>query len=153
MILACAPKGSPIYAIKAGGNGNLDDSAIAWTTQNRKELSSDVPTPAVYEGDFIILSDGHRNLSRVDPATGTPKWMVEIPGRKKWESSPTVADGKVYMMNFGGDVVVADANKGEVLSTIAMGDEGDDKTRSTISVAHGQIFIRTNHKLFCIRNK
>jgi hypothetical protein len=54
------------------------------------------------------------------------------------------------MMNFGGDVVVADAEKGQIIDTIAMGEPGDDRIRSTISVAHGQLFIRTNKKLFCI---
>ena len=32
----------------------------------------------------------------------------------------------------------------------AMGDQGDDMTRSTIVAAHGQLFIRTNKKLYCI---
>jgi outer membrane protein assembly factor BamB len=153
VILACAPKGSAIYAIKAGGKGTLDNSAIAWTTEKNRDISSDVPTPALYDGDFFILSDGRRNLARVEPATGKVKWTVEIPGRKKWEASPTAADGKIYMMNFGGEVVVADAAKGSILSTIAMGDEGDDKTRSTIAVAHGELFIRTNHKLYCVGEK
>jgi len=147
--LVCAPKGDPIYAIKAGKTGTLDDSAIAWKSDQRV-VSSDVPTPAVYEADFFILSDGRRNLSRVDPTTGAVKWTVEVPGRKKLEGSPTVADGKVYFMNFGGEVTVASADKPEIIDTIAMGEPGDDKIRSTISVAHGQLFVRTNKKLFCI---
>ena len=56
-------------------------------------------------------------------------------------------------MNFGGDVVVVDAEKGEIISNIPMGEPGDDYTRSTISVAHGNLFIRTNDKLFCIGEK
>jgi hypothetical protein len=78
------------------------------------------------------------------------KWTLELPGRKKFEASPTAADGKIYLINFGGDVVVVDAAKGEVLDSIAMGDPGDDMIRSTVSAAHGQLFIRTNKKLFCI---
>ena len=56
-------------------------------------------------------------------------------------------------MNFGGDVTVVDAEKGQVLNTIAMGDEGDNQTRSSISIAHGQLFIRTNKKLYCVAKK
>ena len=56
-------------------------------------------------------------------------------------------------MNFGGDVVVVDAGKGQILRTIPMGEEGDDFIRSTISIAQGQIFIRTNKKLFCVGKK
>ncbi len=152
IVLACAPKGDPIYAIKAGGSGVLPDSAIAWKTDQKKEISADVPTPAFYDGDFLIVGDGRRVLSRVDPS-GKVKWMRELPGRKKLEASPTAADGKIYIMNFGAEVTVVDAAKGEILSTIAMGDDGDDMTRSSIVTASGQLFIRTNRKLYCIGKK
>jgi outer membrane protein assembly factor BamB len=153
VVLACAPKGDPVYAIKLGGNGTLNDSAIAWKSSEHREVSSDVPTPAFYDGDFFILGDGKRTLSRVEPATGKIKWSAEVPGRKKLEASPTVADGKVYFMNFGGELTVFDANKGELLATIPMGEPGDNETRSSVAVAHGQLFVRTNHKLFCIAQK
>ncbi|MEW6160095.1 MAG: PQQ-binding-like beta-propeller repeat protein [Verrucomicrobiota bacterium] len=153
VVLACAPKGSPVFAIKAGGTGTLPDSSIAWTTAETREVTSDVPTPLFYEGDFFILSDVKKNISRVDPATGKVKWLVNLPGRAKYEASPTGADGKIYLMNFAGDVVVVNAANGEILSTIAMGESGDDYTRSTIAVSQGQLFIRTNQKLFCIGRK
>jgi outer membrane protein assembly factor BamB len=153
VVLACAPKGDPIYAIKAGGNGTQPDSAIAWKSDQARDLTSDVPTPLFYDGDFFVLSDVRKKLSRVDPAKGEVKWSVEMPGSRKFESSPTGADGKIYCMNFSGDVVVVDAVKGQVLSTIPMGEEGDDMTRSEVAVAGSQLFIRTNHKLFCIGAK
>jgi outer membrane protein assembly factor BamB len=109
-----------------------------------------VPTPLFYDGDFFILSDGRKNISRVEPATGNVKWTVALPGRRKFEASPTAADGKIYAMNFAGEVVVVDAANGTILSHIPMGDEGDDLTRSAIPVAAGQLFIRTNHKLYCV---
>lgn len=153
VILACAPKGDPVYAIKAGGNGVLNDSAIAWKTDQKREVSSDVPTPLFFDGDFFVLSDVRKNLSRVEPASGNVKWTVPLPGRAKFEASPAGADGKVYLMNFGGEVVVVDAAKGEILATVAMGDEGDDMTRSSMVVSDGQLFIRTNHKLHCVAGK
>jgi outer membrane protein assembly factor BamB len=153
VVLACAPKGDPIYAIKAGGKGTLDDGAIAWKTSDQRELSSDVPTPLCYDGDFFVLSDVRKHLSRVDPATGKEKWTIELPGYKKFEASPTGGDGKIYMMNFAGEVLVVDAAKGDILNNVAMGDEGDDMTRSSVAISHQQLFIRTNHKLYCIANK
>jgi outer membrane protein assembly factor BamB len=153
VVLACAPKGGPIFAVKAGQNGKLTDDALAWTTRDERSLTSDVPTPLFFEGDFYVLSDVRRSLARVDPATGKPKWTVETPGRSKYEASPTGADGKVYLMNFKGDVVVVSAAEGKVLQNIPMGEPGDDAIRSSIAVAQGQIFIRTNQKLFCVGNK
>ncbi len=56
-------------------------------------------------------------------------------------------------MNFKGDVVVVQADKGQILHVISMGEPGDDTTRSSIAVSQGQLFIRTNKKLFCIGAK
>ncbi len=153
IILGCAPKGSPVYALKAGGQGVLDDSALAWKSEQQRAVSSDVPTPLFYLGDFFVLSDVRKALTRLEPATGKVKWTMETPGRAKYEASPTGADGKIYLMNFSGEVTVMDAENGSVLRTIPMGDEGDTMTRSTVAVAQGQLFIRTNQKLYCIGQK
>jgi outer membrane protein assembly factor BamB len=150
VVLACAPKGSPIYAVKAGLSGTQDDSALAWTSEGERALSSDVPTPAFYQGDFFVLKEQRGALSRVDPKTGKAKWTLELTGAKKFEASPTAADGKVYLMDFAGDVFVVDAEAGTLLHRVSMGDPDDDQTRSTISVAHGRLFIRTNGKLWCV---
>lgn len=153
VVLACAPKGAPIYAVKAGGKGTLSDSDIAWKGDPSKGITSDVPTPLFYDGDFLILSDVKRTLSRVEPKTGEIKWTVEAPGRSKYESSPTAADGKIYFLNFKSEVTVVDAKKGEVLNTIAMGDAGEDQARSCVAIASSQLFIRTNQKLYCVGKK
>ncbi len=150
IILACAPKNAPVFAVKAGGSGQLGEAALAWTTAEQRTITSDVPTPLFYDGDFFVLSDLRKTLARIEPKTGKVKWSLNTPGSSKYEASPTGADGKIYLMNFKGDVVVVDAAKGEVVNTIAMGDEGDNQTRSSIAVAHGQLFIRTNQKLYCV---
>jgi outer membrane protein assembly factor BamB len=148
VVLACAPKREPVFAIKLGGSGTLNDSAIAWQSTERA-VSSDVPTPLFYQGDFFVLSDVNKALSRVSPA-GQVKWTVPTPGIKKYEASPTGVDGKIYLMNFAGDVVVVDAAKGTILHNTPMGEPGDDATRSCIAASQGQLFIRTNGRLFCV---
>jgi len=62
VVLACAPKGVPVYAVKAGGEGKLDDSALAWVSKER-EVSSDVSTPLFYKGHFYVLNSDKRVLS------------------------------------------------------------------------------------------
>jgi hypothetical protein len=59
-----------VYAVKAGGNGVLNDSALAWKS-NEREVSSDVPTPLFYDGDFFILSDGRKIFPAWSRRTGT----------------------------------------------------------------------------------
>ena len=150
VILACAPKQDPIYAVRAGLNGQLDDTALAWTSADTKVLTSDVPTPAFYDGDFFVLSDLRKTLSRVNPRTGKTKWQLRTPGLKKYEASPLVADGKIYLINFIADVVVVDAGTGKILHQVSMDDPSDDPVRSSVVVAHGNLFVRTNSSLYCI---
>lgn len=153
IILACAPKRDPVYAVKAGLSGNLSDDDLAWVSREQHDITSDVPTPAFYDEDFFILSDVRRVLSRVEPKSGEIKWSIETPGRDKYEASPLAADGKLYLMNFNSDIVIVDAKKGNILNEIAMGDEGEQYSRSSIAASDGQLFIRTNKKLYCIGDR
>ncbi|MBM79874.1 MAG: hypothetical protein CMJ78_04690 [Planctomycetaceae bacterium] len=151
VILACAPKRSPIFAVKAGGKGQLSNDSIKWDTQESRDLTSDVPTPAFYDGDFFVLSDIRKRLARVDPKTGEIKWSMQTPGRVKYEASPLVADGKVYLINFVGTVVVVDAKDGKIINEISMDDPADDAVRSSVVAANGELYIRVNRKLYCVR--
>lgn len=148
--LVCAPKGSPVFSVKHGGKGTLDDSWIGWKSEDR-EVSSDVCTPLLYQGRYYILNGDKKTLARVDPATGKADWIGDLGTRDKFESSPTGADGKIYFQNFKGEVFIVAADKEfKLLKTIPMGDAGDDRLRSVVAVSDGQLFIRTGTKLYCI---
>ena len=154
--VVCSPKNRPTFGVKLGLSGKLDDSALAWTS-DPKVVTSDVSTPAYYQGSFYVLDSNRKTLSRVEPKTGKVVWTGETGSKSKFESSPTVADGKVYAINFWGDVYVmkAGGDKFELLNTIEMGDgskpNGDAKScRSSITVADGCLFIRTQDKLYCV---
>jgi outer membrane protein assembly factor BamB len=149
--LACGPKGAPITAVKVGGSGTLDEKSIAWQSTDR-ELTSDVPTPAYYKGNFYVLNGNKRKLLCVEPKSGKIRWNGDLPGRSVFEASPSVADNKIYMMDHRGAVFVVSANPEEfkLLSTAEMGDPGRSELRSSIAIAHGALFIRTGSKLFCI---
>lgn len=150
VVLACAPKGSPVFACKAGAKGNQDDSVLAWKSSER-EVSSDVCTPLFYKGRFYILNGDRKTISRVEPASGKVEWTGELGTRAKIEASPVGADDKIYFQNFKGEVfIVAAADQFKLLKTIPMGDDGDDQLRASISVSQGDLFIRTGHHVYCI---
>lgn len=151
-ILVCAPKKDPIYALPTGLSGDQSDKdeVLRWVSQENRNLSSDVPSPAFYDGDFFVLSDVRKMLVRCDPRTGEVKWEIKTPGLKKYEASPTVADGKVYLINFSGDVVIVDAKTGDIINNISMDEPSENNVRSAIVASHGQLFIRVNKKLYCI---
>jgi len=149
--LVCAPKRAPVFAVKLDGEGELGPEGLAWQSSGRANpVSSDVPTPLFYQDRFFVLSDVREALSRVHPKSGEVEWTVSMPGRHRWRASPTGADGRLWCMNHHGDVVVIDPEDGKVLHQAAMGGEDDDQIRSTVAIAHGALFLRTNEKLFCV---
>jgi outer membrane protein assembly factor BamB len=152
--LVCAPKKSPVFALSMDAKGK--DVPPLWTSDS-KIVSSDVSTPAYYEGSFYVLDSDRRTLSRVEPKTGKVIWSGDTGSKSKFESSPTVVDGKIYAVNFWGEVYVAKAGGDslEMLAVNAMGDgskpNGDAAScRSSVVVSNGHLFIRTQDKLFCI---
>jgi outer membrane protein assembly factor BamB len=151
VVVVCAPKNQPVYAVEAEGSVNGGKHDNAWVSRDVKELTSDVPTPAFYDGDFFVLSDLRKDLARVDPHTGKPKWVVKTPGGVKYEASPLAADGKIYLINFNGQVAILNAADGKLLRQIPMEDaKKNGQIRSSIAAAHEQLFIRTTHKLYCV---
>jgi len=153
VVLGCAPKGDPIYAVKAGlkGTHHGEDDGVLWVS-NPREATTDVPTPLFYDGDFFVVNDRHKRLARIEPKTGEVKWITDIETRPKLRSSPTGADGKIWYQNHGGEVFIHDAESGELINRIAMGEENADMIRSSITAVDDQLFIRTNARLYCIEN-
>lgn len=148
--LACAPKGSPVYAFRTDQSGTLPEDGYAWTSTQR-ELSSDVSTPLFYRGHFYVLNSDRRLLLCVEPATGSVLWQGEFPGRSKIEASPTAADGKIYVMNHSGEVfVVGTGDHFELLHSTPMGQGDDRELRSSVAIAHGQLFIRAGRILYAV---
>lgn len=149
VVVVCAPKRAPVYAAKTGGNGDLGTAGLAWKSEDRSDVTSDVPTPLFYKGSFFVLSDLRKAISCVEPGTGKTLWTTPLPGNAMYWGSPTGADGKIFLINVRGEVSVVNAGDGKILHTVAMGEE-DAEIRSTIAVAGGNLFVRTNSKLYCI---
>ncbi len=151
--LVCAPKNSPVFALPLDSKG---ETKPVWQTET-KGVTSDVPTPAFYKGKFYVLDGGKKTLSCLEPKTGKVVWTGELGGKTKFESSPTVADGKVYCVNFWGEVYVAkaDTDKFELLGMNEMGNGSKpngnfQSVRASISVSDSSLFIRTQDKLYRI---
>ena len=142
--LACAPKKNPIYAVTTDGKGKL-----AWTSDD-KEVSSDVSTPAFYDGHFFIINSDRKSLCKVAP-DGEVIYAQRTESRPKIEASPTIADGKIYAINHDGEAFVWDTgDEYKLLHRTKMAKGKNLEIRSTIVIANGNLFIRTNDKLYCI---
>lgn len=167
LVLACGPKGAPIYAAPLGGKGSLSTASLAWQTHvqstedeskaarslNNRDITSDVPTPLFYQGRFYILNGTQKSLFCMEPS-GKVAWSGSLKGNGIFQSSPTAGDGKIYVMNFAGEVFVVQAGGDEfkLLHTADMGDN-DNMLRASIPISQGQLFIRTGKALYCVGKK
>ena len=147
LAIACGPKKEPMLAFRTDGKGDITTTGLAWKNEERK--TPDVCTPA-FDGQrlYVVDGDGH-TLTAFDPKTGEKKWTGELPDRTVIRSSPTVADGKIYIVNEKGTVMVCAAgDEFKLLATIPMGDP--EGTRASIVVSNGQLFLRTTQALYCV---
>jgi outer membrane protein assembly factor BamB len=145
MIIACGPKGDPVLAIRDGGKGLVTATHTAW---KMTEYTSDCVTPLFYQHRLFVLDGDHQVITCLDPRTGTKEWQSNLGVKEIFRASPTGADGKVYCLSETGTAVVLEAGERfKILATIRM---GESPVRSSIAVAHGQLFLRTAKNLYCI---
>ena len=151
VVLVCAPKRQPVYAITPGKNTKLVWKSEGQISSNKDVLTSDVCTPLFYDGKFfVVYGEGRdKTIAACEPKTGKIIWTTNLQSRKLVRCSPTAGDGKIYLQNHGGEVYVIEAKNGKILHRTEMGG-GDDQTRSSIAIAGKQLFIRTNGMIYCV---
>ncbi len=150
LLIVCTPKVRGFtFAIRPGGSGLVTDSHVAWTN---KDLRSDVCVPLYYRGNLYHLDgDFNKGLACVEPATGKVKWSTPIQSRSVLRTSPTGADGKIYMMNEQGQTWVMDATDGKILSQSDLNSQGP--ARASISASQGGLYVRTADRLIAFGKK
>ncbi len=147
LAIVCGPKKEQLVALKTDLKGDISDSGLAWSFDEKK--TPDVCTPALYDNKLFVLDGDSQTLTCLDPKTGAKKWQGSLGDRTVIRSSPTVADGKFYAINEKGTVFVCGTgDEFRLLETIPMG--GSEGTRSSIAVSDGQLFIRTTDALHCV---
>jgi outer membrane protein assembly factor BamB len=138
-----------LLAIRMGKRGDLTGTdSIIWTT-NRG--TSYTPSPVLHEGRLYMLTDSGM-LSCLDAATGKPYYdRTRLPNPYNFKSSLVAANGKLYLSSEEGDVIVVKmGDKFEVLATNTLANQ---TFIATPALAGGDIYLRSQTHLFCIRAK
>lgn len=143
--VGCAPKGGRLFAVRTADAGGGKAGSELWSSRRH---SPDVCTPLIYNGRLFVLNGLKKTLVSMDLRSGKVLWQGRLAERGVFQASPTGADGKIYCINLLGEAVVASAGESfKVLHRVQMGGKG---CRSSIAVADGQLFLRTDTKLYCI---
>ena len=114
-----------------------------WRTA--KTLNGVIPSPLLYQGVLYVVRNGGILLT-LDPASGKILREARIPGALGgFSSSPVAADGKVYLINEEGQLVVLRA--GREWEVLAVNDL-DEACFATPALSQGQIYLRSSQALY-----
>jgi outer membrane protein assembly factor BamB len=145
--LISGDKDSAELAVKLGGSGDVTKSHVLW----RKSPPKRRVGTGVIHGGYIYGAQTGGLADCVELKTGKVMWEERLKGPNAntaiW-TSPILADGRLYIMNQGGDVFVLGATpeKFEILATNSLG----ERSNSSMAVSDGRLFLRTHKALWCV---
>jgi outer membrane protein assembly factor BamB len=144
----------PIFVVRAGARGDLTlpegkttSEAIAWSRTGR---GSYMPTPLVYDGILYVLANNGL-LDAYDLRTGEEIYRQRLPLiGSGFSASPVAADGKLYLSNEDGEMLVVAAGRNfNHIATNSMG----EMLMATPALSDGVMYVRSSKSLFAIGRK
>jgi outer membrane protein assembly factor BamB len=144
----------PIFVVRPNArgdvtlpNGKTTSDSIVWSMTGR---GSYMPTPLVYKGTLYVL--GNNGLfDAYDLKTGKEVYRQRLPTiGSGFSASPIAADGKIYLSNEDGEMlVIAAGEKFSHISTNSMG----ELLMATPALSEGVMYVRSSESLFAIGRK
>jgi len=144
----------PVFAVKPGARGDLSlpkgetaNAHVAWSKTGR---GSYMPTPLAYRGMVYVLAN-NGVLDAYDIATGREiyRQRLALVG-SGFSASPVAADGKIYLSNEDGEMLVVEA--GETFKQVATNSMGET-LMATPAISEGVMYVRGASTLFAIKQK
>ena len=139
-------RGNALLAVRLGATGDLSKSdAVLWRHDKNTPY---VPSPLLYNGRLYFFGGNRATLSCLDAKTGNAHYSAQsVDAMRGVYASPVAADGRVYLVDREGTVVVIkDADKFEVLATNKLNDRFD----ASPALAGNTLILRGQKNLYCI---
>lgn len=137
-------RSGPYMAIRPGGRGDISSSHVVWQVNTGAPYISSL----VYDGGLIYMANDVGAITVVDAKSGEKVWQERVDGI--FSASPVAADGKIYFVSETGETIVL--RSGREPRIIARNDLGERLIASP-AISNGQIFIRSDDKVFCVGRK
>ena len=144
----------PIFVVRPNARGDLTLSegktasdTIVWSRTGR---GSYMPTPLIYKGVLYVLANSG-TFDAYDLKTGNELYRQRLPTvGSGFSASPVAADGKIYLANEDGEIlIVAAGDKFNHIATNSMG----ELLMATPALSDGAMYVRSSASLFAIGRK
>jgi outer membrane protein assembly factor BamB len=144
----------PIFVIRAGARGDLTlragnttSETVVWSRTGR---GSYMPTPLIYNGLVYVLAN-NGVLDAYALRTGDEVYRQRLPLiGSGFSASPIAADGKIYLSNEDGEMLVVAA--GPAFKHIAT-NSMNELLMATPALSDGVMYVRTSASLVAIGRK
>jgi len=141
----------PIFAVRPGARGDLtlakgltENASIVWSKTGR---GSYMPTPLAYRGIVYMLAN-NGVLDAYEPSTGKEIYRQRLPlVGSGYSASPVAADGKIYLSNEDGEMLIVEA--GATFTHIGTNSIGE-MLMATPALSDGVMYVRGVSTLFAI---
>ena len=141
----------PIFVVKAGARGDLtlpegktSSDSVIWSRTGR---GSYMPTPLIYDGILYVLAN-NGTFDAYNLKTGDEIYRQRLPViGSGFSASPVAADGKIYLSNEDGEIIVIAA--GQKFSHIATNTMGE-LLMATPALSDGVMYVRSSESLFAV---
>jgi outer membrane protein assembly factor BamB len=144
----------PIFVLRPGAQGDLTlaegkttSDAIVWSRTARGPY---MPTPLIYDGLLYVLNN-NGVLDAYQLRSGEEIYRQRLPQiGSGYSASPVAADGKIYLSNEDGEMLVVAA--GKEFRHIATNSIGE-LLMATPALSEGIMYVRTSASLLAIGRK
>ena len=134
-------RSGPYMALRPGGRGDISTSHVVWQVPTGAPYISSL----VYDAGMLYMANDVGAITAIEADTGKKLWQERVNGI--FSASPVAADGKIYFVSETGETIVLKSGREPVV--LARNDIGERLIASP-AVSNGQIFLRTDDRLFCI---
>lgn len=174
LVIAMGGRSLEAVAVKIGGQSDITDDHLVWEGRGITAIT----TPISYQGHLYAIHRGIAHC--LDAATGKPVYRervpittdrpedrprgaqpgddvirLPLPGERRSRgsgnySSPVIADGKIYQFTKDGTCYVLAAKPEYQLLATNQFQADPSGFNATPAISNGQLFVRSNHYLYCI---
>jgi outer membrane protein assembly factor BamB len=136
-----------LMAIRLGRTGDLTGTdAVVWSQTRGNSYTA---SPVIYQNKLYVLTDNGM-ISCYNARTGEPYYhQTRLPQTYSFKASPVGANGKLYLASENEDVLVL--RMGEKFEVLATNKMTDEMFVATPAITGGEIFLRSQTRLYCIR--
>jgi outer membrane protein assembly factor BamB len=144
----------PIFVVRPDGKGDLtlpdgktNNESIVWSRTGR---GSYMPTPLIYGGVlYVLANNGLFDAYNLKSGEEIYRQRLPLVG-SGFSASPIAADGKIYLSNEDGEILVIGA--GEKFTHIGTNSMGE-LLMATPALSEGVMYVRSSASLFAIGRK